>query len=153
MSICLDLDGIEFKFQIDEYKQDSNDIREAEWCKCDLQLTSESGLNLNRSGGLLQCCEVDEIQHEMNELLRNDETGEPRELEFTEPDFRMVVHPRKDLRKEYEYCVEGYEFQDIFIEWKMYFWNYGLTDNYIAVVLRRDDIQKMVEYISNIVDG
>ncbi len=151
MSVCLDLDGIELHFQIDEYKPSENEMWDQEWCNCELRLISGDWLNLKRSGELFLNSEVEGMLQHMIELLRDKEMGKPREVEFIEPDFRMVLHPIKDLRKEYAYCKPGYEFQDVFIEWKTYIWNGGLTDNYMTVVLYREDIQKMIQYLSSVI--
>ncbi len=150
MSVCLDLAGIEFQFEIDGYKKSTPEMWDEEWCRCELQLTSADWLHLNRSGELFLDSEIEGMLRLMRELLCNQEVGEEREIEFMEPDFRMVLHPIKELRKECAYCAPGCGFQDVFIEWKTYMWDGGLTENYLTVVLYREDIEKMVEYLSKV---
>ena len=63
-------------------------------------------------------------------------------IEPIEPDFKFILHPEEDLRNNpnYTYVRPGYEILDIYLEWRVYFWNEGLMDNYLTVVFDRNDI-------------
>lgn len=42
-----------------------------------------------------------------------------------EPDFVFLLYPIKDLRTDpkYTYVAPGHEFQDIYVEWRVFFWD------------------------------
>lgn len=95
--------------------------------------------------------EVDELADTLTSLLEGGFT-EPKELPMTEPDFVFMLYPIKDLRKDpkYTYVAPGHEIQDIYVEWRIYFWEDRLTDNFLTVTLYRDDIVALRDYLDSI---
>lgn len=70
----------------------------------------------------------------MLENLLSDRQTEQIEYQCIEPDFSFVFNPKKDLSLDpnYEYVSPEDRFVDIDLQWKVFFWNGGLTDNYIS---------------------
>ena len=92
--------------------------------------------------------EVDDLVIVLSDLL-DGKVSEPRELPMTEPDFVFMLYPQKDLRNDpkYTYVAPGYEIQDIYVEWRIYFWNGGLTDNFLTITLDRGDIEAFRDFL------
>ena len=84
---------------------------------------------------------MDALAAGMTELL-DGTIAEPCEITFLEPDFVFMLYPQKDLRNDpaYTYVAPGHEIQDIYAEWRIFFWNDGLTENFLSINLARDDI-------------
>ena len=73
----------------------------------------------------------------------------PTEFNCIEPDFNFALNPKKDLRLDPKvlYVRPGCEIVDIDMEWKISFWDEGLTDNYLSVSLVRSDIECLLSYL------
>lgn len=84
----------------------------------------------------------------MTELLNN-EISEEKELACIEPDFVFELYPQTDLRKDSKciYVAPGHEILDIYLEWRIFFWNGGLTGNYLTITLCRDEIELLRDYL------
>ena len=95
--------------------------------------------------------EIDGLANAFTELLDGKIT-EPKKLQMTEPDFVFVLYPIKDLRtgSKYIYVAPGHEFQDVYDEWRIYFWDEGLTNNFLAVTLYRNDIVALREFFDSV---
>lgn len=48
------------------------------------------------------------------------------------------------------YVAPGHEFQDIYVEWRVFFWDDGLTENYLNVTLYRDDIIAFRDFLEDV---
>ena len=96
--------------------------------------------------------EVDTILSKIEDIL-NGGIGDSSVLECVEPDFRFTFHPQKDLTKDpgYTYVAPGYEIEDIKLEWSVYFWDGGLTENRLTLVLSRRDIVALRQYLMSVV--
>ena len=135
-------------FNVKGYKKSTDNNWADEWCGVELNVQSESWLNYSQSGELLLACEVEEILS-LFEDLAEDRFSEPRELEFIEPDFKFMLNPKKDLRQDpqYVYVQPGHEIVDIDAEFKVTFWNGGLTANYLSLCMDREDILAFTMYL------
>jgi hypothetical protein len=73
---------------------------------------------------------------------------------MTEPDFVFILYPREDLRKnpEYTYIRPDCEIHDIYVEWRIYFWNGGLTDNFLIITLDREDIVEFRDFLRKVME-
>ena len=94
-------------------------------------------------------CEVEQLAKSLTELLAN-KLKEETEIACIEPDFIFKLFPQKDLRNDpkYVYVRPGCEIQDIYLEWKIYFWDGGITDNYLTVTLDREEITQLRDYLA-----
>jgi len=152
MWLEIDACGIEIKLQIKGYKQTNKDDWDSEWCKCDFLFASGDWLNYHKEDDeVLLSCEVDDLEESLTKLLTNELTEE-KEILCMEPDFVFELHPQKDLRNDpkYTYVQPGYEIQDIYLEWKIFFWNEGLTDNHLSVTLGREEIEQLRDYLRGV---
>lgn len=149
----LDLCGIKMNLRIKGYEPSSKDKWDDQWCNVDFSFVGESWLNYQRNNDeLLLSCEVEELSQLLDELLSN-KLSEIKTIECIEPDFKFVLHPKRDLRNdpEYTYVKKGYEIADIYMEMKIFFWDDGLTDNFLSVKFYREDIQYLRNYLLLIV--
>lgn len=153
MSLKLDLCGIQLDFEIRNYKPSAADNRFTEWCLVDFHVCSGKWLDYHIDGELLMCDEVDEIIAHIDNLL-NDGVGELHTCECIEPDFRFAFSPQKDRTKDprYTYVAPGYEIEDIKLEWSVYFWDGGLTENRLTLVFVREDIVALQRYLRSVID-
>lgn len=100
---------------------------------------------------LLTPAEVDGLVDALTNLLDGKIT-ESQEYPMVEPDFVFMLYPIKDLRTDpkYTYIAPGHEYQDIYVEWRVFFWDDGLTDNYLNVTLYRDDIIALRDFLDGV---
>ena len=80
---------------------------------------------------------------------------EPKEYTMVEPDFVFMLYPIKDLRTDpkYSYVAPGHEFQDIYVEWRVFFWDDGITENFLTLTMYRDDIVAFRDFLESIKDS
>ncbi len=151
MWLKLNLDGIKLYFKISGYKKTNPEKWDDEWCGVELTIQSENWLNYSQSGGLLLACEVEEILSLLEDLI-DDRISEQKEVEFIEPDFKFILNPKKDLRENsrYTYVKPGCEIIDIDVEFRVSFWNGGLTANYLSLCMDRSDILVFITYLKTV---
>ena len=145
MGLTLKLEYVDFKLEIRGYKITNALNCWEEWCRVDYEITSGDWLNLmKKDEEVLLSLEVDAIIRRLEELLSG-ELSEISELHFAEPDFRMIFHPREDLRKDpkYQWIAPGHEFRDVYMEW--------LVNETVRMVLERGDCVKLLEYLKGII--
>ena len=149
----INVSGIEVKLQINGYKPTDKDNWDSEWCRCDFLFASGDWLNYHKENDeVLLCSEVEELADAFTELLDN-KLSEVKEIICIEPDFVFELYPQMDLREDpkYTYVQSGYEIQDIYVEWKIYFWHGGLTDNYLTITLGREDVVRLRDYLKLVI--
>lgn len=152
MYMEMDISGIVVRLRIKGYESSTKEVWDSQWCKCDFSFHSGDWLNYHKENDeVLLSCEVEELENVLTKLL-DDEIEEIREIRCVEPDFVFMLHPKRDLRKDpsYTYIQPGYEIADIYLEWKIYFWHEGLTDNFLTVTLERDEIIRFRDYLSSV---
>lgn len=134
MWIKLNLDGIVLSFRVKRYIKTDNSNWDTTWCCVDFCLESKSWLKYEvRNDEILLASEIDSLIGMLENLLSDRQT-EQIEYQCIEPDFSFVFNPKKDLSLDpnYEYVSPEDRFVDIDLQWKVFFWNGGLTDNYIS---------------------
>lgn len=148
MWIKLDLDGIDFHFQIVGYRKSNLDNWDDQWCKVDVTLQSYNWIDYHISSSILLSCEVEALRDSVEKLL-NDLLTEQEEFEFIEPDLTFVLNPKKDLHNSgrYSYIAPGHEIEDINAYLQVHFWNGGLTANFISLCFDRSDLEKLLVYL------
>lgn len=152
MRFEIDASGISVNLQINGYKPTNRDNWYRNWCNCDFMFSSEDWLNYHKENDeVLLSSEVEVMEEAFTELLEN-KLSAAKEIACIEPDFVFKLYPQRDLRDdpEYRFAQSGYVIQDIYLEWKIYFWHEGLTDNYLTITLYRDEIVRLRDYLSAI---
>ena len=154
--MCLKLDacGIDINLKIKGYTTSTKDNWDYQWCRCDFSFSSGDWLNYQREDNeVLLCCEVEELETYFTKLL-NDELSAVKKITCLEPDFVFVLHPQFNKRKNSQYADVNYEKEeDIYVEWKVFFWSGGITDNHLTVILDRNDIMVMRDYLLHIIEN
>ena len=149
----IDASGINIKLQINGYRPTNEDNWDSEWCRCDFLFSSGDWLSYHKENDeVLLACEVDELEEKLSRLLENKLT-EIEEMVCIEPDFIFKLYPQIDIREnpKYTYVQPGYELQDIYLEWKIFFWHGGLTDNHLTITLGREEIKSLRGYLASII--
>lgn len=147
--------GINIKLQIRGYTPTNEDDWHSEWCECDYSFSSGNWLNYHKEGDeAFLSIEVEGLARAFSDLLDNKIT-EVTEMTCAEPDFIFKLFPQADLRNDpkYTYIRPGCEIRDIYLEWKIYFWDDGLTDNHLSVKLDRADIVRLRDYFESVING
>ncbi len=142
--------GIRIMLRIDGYRDPSTFGYGDVWCDCAFSFRFGDILRYEADHEeLFMPQEVDELENALTELLDGAFT-EPLEISLTEPDFIFTLYPKEDLRQDpsYIHIAPGCEFRDIRAEWRICFWNDGLTDNYLTVTLEREDIAALRDSLS-----
>lgn len=150
----IDASGIRVKLQIKGYKPTNKDNWDSEWCKCDCSFSSGNWLNYHKENDeVLLSAEVETLEKAFTKLLDNKFT-EVTEICCIEPDFVFKLFPQTDLRSDpkYTYIRPGCEIQDIYLEWRVYFWDGGLTDNYLTITLDREEIMTLRDYLASVIE-
>lgn len=139
MSLNLNVDGINVYLKISNYKPSNKNNWDSLWCKCDFRFNSRDWLNYHRENDeIILCSEVEELESTFTMLLNGD-IVEDKEITLIEPDFVFQLYPSKD------------SISDILIDWRVYFWHEGLTDNHLSVTLDREEITMLRDYFSRII--
>ncbi|MGI6607718.1 MAG: WapI family immunity protein [Erysipelotrichaceae bacterium] len=143
----LDVQGIALEIQINQYQKYNRDIWDEQWNNIGFSLTSGKWLNYQTGGEILLSIEVEELLDKIDKLL-NDELYEIEEIVCIEPDFYFKFYPKRDLRADpkYTFVQKGFEIADIYMEWEIYFWSDGLTDNYISLTFHRENLKMLLNY-------
>lgn len=152
MWLNLDVCGIKIQLRINGYRPSTKNDWDSQWCTCDFDFSSGDWLNYHREcTEIMLSCEVEELESTLSQLL-NDELKVTKEIACIEPDFVFTFYPKKDLRQDpnYSNIQSGYEFLDCYMEWKIYFWHGGLTDNFLTVTLGREEMSSFKNYLSSI---
>ena len=153
MSIQIDAAGIIIDLLVKGYRKSNKDNWDEHWCRCDFAFRSDSWLNYQSvDNEVLLSYEIEELEQSLTQLL-NGEITEKKMIEPIEPDFKFILYPEEDLRNNpnYTYVQPGYEIVDIYLEWRVYFWNEGLTDNYLTVTLGREEITMLRNYLRTVI--
>ena len=153
MHFYKDISGIDVYLNIKGYSPSTKDDWDCNWCKCDFMFKSGEWLNYHKEDDeVLLSSEVENLKEYLTKLL-NGELFEVYEFECMEPDFIFILYPETDKRNDpkYVYIQPGFEIEDIHMEWKVYFWSDGLTDNFLTVTLNRSDIIELRDYLSSII--
>ena len=142
MPLNFNVDGINVYLKINNYRHSNKENWDSLWCNCDFMFNSGDWLNYHRENDeIFLCSEIEELESVFTMLL-NGEIIEDKEISFVEPDFVFNIYPIKDIQN---------SVSDILIEWRVYFWHEGLTDNYLSITLDRDEIIKLRDYLSSII--
>lgn len=153
MSIQIKADGIIIDFLVKGYRKSTRENWDDQWCRCDFSFRSNSWLNYQSvDNEVLLSCEIEELENSLSLLLENKIT-EKTTIEPIEPDFKFILFPQEDLRNNpnYTYVQPGCEIQDIYLEWRVYFWCEGLTNNYLTVTLGREEITALRDYLRSVI--
>lgn len=145
-----DLSGIEVMLRIDNYQSPSKHTYGDWWCDCGFSFRLGNIIQYSvEHDELLMPEDIDSLAISLTRLLDGDLT-EPTEEAMTEPDFVFMLYPQKDLRNDpkYTYIPPGHEIQDIYVEWRIYFWNDGLTSNFLTITLDREDIISFRDFLN-----
>lgn len=143
--------GIEIMLRIDNYQSPAKHSFGDWWCDCGFSFKFGNIINYSvEHDELLMPEDIDGLTASLTELL-NGNIEEPTEEPMTEPDFVFVLYPQKDLRTDpkYTYISPGHEIQDIYVEWRIFFWDDGLTSNYLTITLDRDDIISFRDFLNS----
>lgn len=143
MSLTLDAHGISVQLKIHDYEFSQKEFWK--WCKCDFAFRSGEWLDYHKENEeVLLLEEIEELVGVLGQLLQ---TGRCDKKEFCcmEPDFEFSFHPKRELSEEPDHKQE-----DISVEWKVRFWNDGLTDNFLTVTLNRENIVALRNYLYDV---
>lgn len=149
-----EISGFNIVLRIDDYQSpDKHDFGDW-WCYCGFSFTFGDAIHYEKEHDeVLMPTEIKWLEDSFTNLL-DDKYEEPQKLPMTEPDFVFILYPKEDLRKnpEYTYIRPGSEIQDIYVEWRIYFWNGGLTDNFLTITLDREDIVEFRDFLRKVME-
>ena len=153
MHFYKDISGIDVYLKIKGYSPSTKDDWDCNWCKCDFMFKSGEWLNYHKEDNeVFLSSEVENLEACLTKLI-NGELSEVYEFKCMEPDFVFILYPETDKRNEpkYVYIQPGFEIEDLHMEWKIYFWSDGLTDNFLTITLDKSDIIELRDYLLSII--
>ena len=140
--------GMDIVLRIDGYESPEEHQFGARWCDCGFSFSFGNIINYYKQHDeILMPEEVDYLARALTDLLE-DKIDAPDEIKLVEPDFVFMLYPKEDLRNnpKYAYIAPGHEIQDIYAEWRIFFWDGGLTDNFLTITLDRGDITALRDF-------
>jgi hypothetical protein len=130
----LPIDGLQLEFQVTHYSKSKKESWDDQWCDVGFCIDNHQGLRYAfYDDPTLLSAEVEYMEENLT-LLLEDKLDEEKLIEFVEPNFQMTLSPRTDI-------------YDIKLEWRIYLWDEGLTDSYIALAFYREDITYLRDYL------
>lgn len=148
MNLKFELDGITLVFKIKGYEKVLPEDYDYYWTTTDFSLKSKF-INIKVfDQELLLSRELDELVSNIRMLIEQNEVKH-EEFVCTEPDFRFRFYPREEfnLDPSYSYVRKGYESKDFHMRWEIFFWHEGLTDNYLSLYLKREEVEALYTYL------
>lgn len=142
--------GIDIVLRIDDYEPPEMHQFGTHWCDCGYSFSFRNIINYYKQHDeILMPAEVDYLAESLTALLE-DKIDAPDEVKMVEPDFVFMLYPKEDLRNnpKYAYIAPGHEIQDIYAEWRIYFWDDGLTENFLTITLCREDISAFRDFLN-----
>ena len=139
------LDGTIFKFWFSRKGEDDGGYS---WTDANIEIENRY-FNYQTGAEFLTFSELDDINRNLVALL-DGEIIEKTILEFIEPDMKIALHPKRDLRDDpkYVYVKEGFEIEDIAADFIFYFsLGEGYTDQCYTLPLYRSDIKLLTEFL------
>lgn len=151
----LDLHGTTFCLQLSEKRDSGDDI--VSWTDANITIKNRY-FDYQTGEEFLTYVELQDIYAGLVELL-NDQIEERQMLDFIEPDLRIILNPKYDLRdtQKYNYVREGHEIVDISADF-IFFLSMGnwYTSQCYSLPLYRSDIEQLVAFLKeamNAIDG
>lgn len=111
--------------------------------------------NYRTSGTCFEFSELKHIRAKLTCLLNNEITS-IETLTFLEPDVQIILKPKNDLRDsgEYDFIKEGYEIEDITVEFLLFPFLEGvMTEQHYVMPLYRDEINELVLYLDKMISN
>lgn len=145
----IDLSGIVLELQIRGYSSLRNEDEYVRWCRTDFSFSSKSWLSYRKTDDeVMDCGEIEGLAFRIDKLLK-DELDSVTKMSCIEPDFLFIFQPKRDIRNDpnVAYVAPGHEIEDIHMEWRIAFWDDGLTENYLSVRLYRQDLELFKAYL------
>jgi hypothetical protein len=109
--------------------------------------------NYKTSASCIEFSELKGMRDKLSALL-NDEIAAVETVEFIEPDVKIILKPKRDLRNEdkYTYIKEGYEIEDISADYLLFpFLDGVMTEQHYVMPLYRENIKLLVEYLDEMI--
>lgn len=150
--LYMNIDDTNFELGIFDYVRGENN--DDNWANLIVKVKKKN-FNYLRNAELMTSAEVERLLNGLQKLL-NDELKEKEGIGFYEPDLEFDLYPRMNLwdTGDYSYIKEGYEIQDIYVEFTI-----NLTDREgtytgqkYVMIFDRENIEKIVEYMKKIVE-
>lgn len=128
MWLDLDIYGIRLYMKINNYTESSKKNWYDNWCYVNLTVDS-SFIHYEINSDILLACEIKSLCEDLKALL-DYRLKEEKHIECAEPDFEFKLYP------------DGY------MDWIIHMLNNGaVTDDYINMRLKTDDIRKLYNYL------
>lgn len=150
MILKLDLEGILFSLEINNYRPSTKENWDDEWCAVSYYAMRGTSLNYGKDTECLLCTEVEELRDTFKKLLL-DELNENSELSFIEPDFTFDIYP-KTIDNQISLLDPYPQMNNAYADMKLHFWSDGLTCNYLNLHLGEEEIEHLKNYL-NLVTG
>lgn len=139
MKIKLDLEGMKFELQIENYNKDYN--QDDNFIKATYSFEFKDIIKYRKENDeVFLSSEINKLRDYLKDLL-DDKMDDIIDYNCVEPDFEFIFNPRD---KENDI--------DIDMELRLYLYNPMLTCNYISVLFNRDNTEKLYLYLSLITD-
>lgn len=157
MALNMNIDGMEIYLNIKGYQKTNSENWDDTWCNVDFVFRFRGCIDYSMNdAAILLACEVESLEKILTELLE-DKLQQTKSLySFIEPDFNFELFPKhkiKDENSDVIYVKPGHEFIDVSADWIVNLWHDGaLTANSFSVVMDREDITQLRDYLRTVLE-
>lgn len=140
-------DGIKIKLSFN--KLTSDNFLYDDWSVCSFSFVGDGWLNYsknNRESFLVP--EIILLEKELTGLI-NSSYKSSKHISLIEPDFSFVLYPSKSVKNKISGELIA---KDYYAEWRVNFWNKGLTDNFLSIELDNKEIIKLRDYLRKVLN-
>lgn len=149
MWLKLELCGMKLEFRVKGYQTSSKECWDYQWCDVDFAFRFLGCIDYSKQNDeVLLSCEIENLESEIDDFINN-KIKEKKTMDFIEPDFKFEFRPSYNMVEagEYVYITPEYKMSKGVVEWKVFLWDDGLTDNYFSTILYKDDLRVLRDYL------
>lgn len=158
MALNLNLDGMEVYLNIKGYQKTNSENSYDTWCNVDFAFRFQGCIDYSMNDAkILLASEIENLEKNLTDLLEDKVQQTKGLFYFNKPGFHFEFysdHKITDENPDVNYEKSDDELNDVSIDWIVYLSKDGLlTANYFSVVLEREDITQLRDYLRTILEA
>jgi hypothetical protein len=140
MWLRLDLDGLRFELQVEDYQLPKYRKDWDAWCDVLISLNDSRLVKWAGGGSVIESREIDSLRDSLRGLLKGEYTEDVIE-ECVEPDFAFVFHPKGE-------STRLHDTNDMNMDFLIRLWGNGYpSNNYLSLNFHRENVELLLAYL------